>query len=207
MSISVLLPSAALIPVFSILAACGPETPPAPDAAATPVTAAVTGAAESPRAAAIRTATASMDDRRIAAGAEDGNWLAHGRTYDEKRHSPLEQINTESVSKLGLAWYWDTGTTRGLEATPIVVDGIMFSTGSWSVVWAHDAKTGELLWSYDPQVPREWGKFACCDVVNRGAAVWKGRVYSGTLDGRLIALDAATGELAWEVQTTDPERA
>ena len=109
-------------------------------------------------------------------------------------------------TRLGLAWSWDTGTRRGLEATPIVVDGVMFSTGSWSVVWAHDAATGELLWRYDPMVPREWGKYACCDVVNRGVAAWKGRIYSGTLDGRLIALEAGTGELAWEVRTTDPER-
>jgi len=163
--------------------------------------------AVSARAAAIRTATADLDGARIiGADAEAGNWLAHGRTYDEQRHSPLKAINTDTVGELGLAWYWDTGTKRGLEATPIVVDGVMFSTGAWSVVWAHDAATGELLWSYDPQVPREWGKFACCDVVNRGVAVWKGRVYVGTLDGRLVALDAGTGEPVWTVQTTDPDR-
>ena len=199
--------TAALVSLFSTLAACGPDASAPPDVPVTPAADTAPPPTDSPRAAAIRMATESLDGRRIAAGAEDGNWLSHGRTYDEQRHSPLDQINTDTIGKLGLAWYWDTGTTRGLEATPIVVDGIMFSTGSWSVVWAHDAKTGELLWSYDPQVPREWGKFACCDVVNRGAAVWKGRVYSGTLDGRLIALDAATGKLDWEVQTTDPERA
>ena len=134
-----------------------------------------------------------------------GNWMSTGRTYDEQRFSPLDAIDTETVAQLGLAWYWNTGTVRGLEATPIVVDGVMYTTGTWSVVWAHDARTGELLWSHDPEVPREHAKYACCDVVNRGVAVWKGRVYSGVLDGRLIALDAATGELAWEVRTTDPE--
>lgn len=71
----------------------------------------------------------------------------------------------------------------------------MYSTGPWSVIWAHDAKTGRLLREYDPMVPRERGKFACCDVVNRGVAAWKGRIYAGTIDGRLVALDAATGKL------------
>ncbi len=155
-----------------------------------------------PRAKVVRDATNSLDGARILkADAEPGNWLAHGRTYDEQRYSPLEEITVENVADLGVAWFWDTDTTRGLEATPIVVDGVMFSTGSWSVVWAHDAATGELLWKHDPEVPRDWAKYACCDVVNRGVAVWKGRVYSGTIDGRLIALDAGTGEVAWDVKT------
>ncbi|MCY3818651.1 MAG: PQQ-dependent dehydrogenase, methanol/ethanol family [Gammaproteobacteria bacterium] len=152
----------------------------------------------------IRAATATVGaDRIVAADAEPGNWLAHGRTYDEQRHSPLVGINDGNVGDLGLAWYWDTGDSRGLEATPIVVDGVMFSTGTWSRVYANDGRTGELIWRYDPQVPKEWGKFACCDVVNRGVAVWKGRVFVGTLDGRLVALDAGTGEVIWEVLTID----
>ena len=161
-----------------------------------------------PRQEAIARTTADVDARRIIqADGEPGNWLSHGRTYQEQRFSPLHQINADTVKDLGLAWYWNTGTTRGLEASPIVVDGVMFTSGSWSVVWAHDAKTGEPIWSYDPQVPREWGRNACCDVVNRGVALWKGKVYVGTLDGRLVALDAATGKPVWEVQTTDRERA
>ena len=187
-------------------AGCGEQAATPEEAAAEPEQAEAT-TAPGGRAAAVQAATADINDTRIGnANSEPGNWLAHGRTYDEQRYSPLTNINPETAADLGLAWYWDTGTKRGLEASPIVVDGVMFSTGSWSVVWAHDAKTGELLWSHDPQVPREWGKYACCDVVNRGAAVWEGRVYSGTLDGRLIALDAGTGELIWEVQTTDRER-
>jgi len=154
------------------------------------------------RAAQIREATGSLDGARIA-GAEPGNWLAHGRTYDESRFSPLDQINTDNVGELGLAWYFDTGTDRGLEASPIVVDGGMYTSGSWSVVFANDARTGELIWKYDPEVPKEWGANACCDVVNRGVAVWKGRVYIGTIDGRLVALDAVTGEVAWDVNTID----
>ena len=160
-----------------------------------------------PRAELIRTATSSVDSERISnANSEPGNWLAHGRTYDEQRFSPLDEITDETISRLGLAWYQDTGSKRGLEATPIVVDGVMFTTGSWSTVHAYDAKTGENIWNYDPQVPKSWGKYACCDVVNRGAAVWKGNVFVGTIDGRLIALDAATGEVEWDVLTIDEER-
>ncbi len=152
-------------------------------------------------------ATSTVDGIRIGnADSEPQNWLSHGRTYDEQRFSPLESINRENVSDLGLAWVRDTGSKRGLEATPIVVDGFMFTTGAWSTVHAYDAKTGESLWDYDPKVPKSWGQYACCDVVNRGAAVWKGRVYVGTLDGRLVALDAATGEPDWEVLTIDPDR-
>jgi len=155
----------------------------------------------------VRAATSTINDARIRnANAEPGNWMSTGRTYDEQRFSPLDQINQDNVGQLGLAWYWNTGTKRGLESTPIVVDGVMFNSGSWSVVWAHDARTGELLWEFDPQVPREWGKFACCDVVNRGVAAWEGKIFVGTIDGRLIALDAATGKPVWEVQTTDRER-
>lgn len=152
----------------------------------------------------IKSATATVDGARITgADSEQHNWLAHGRTYDEQRFSPLHQVNADNVDELGLAWYFDTETDRGLEASPIVVDGVMFTSGSWSVVFANDARTGELIWKYDPQVPKAWGVNACCDVVNRGVAVWKGRVYVGTIDGRLIALDAATGEPDWDVNTID----
>jgi len=177
------------------------EAPPSAPAAE------ATAPASADRAEQMRAATLSINDERIrSADAEPGNWMAHGRTFDEQRYSPLTQIDTNNVSELGLAWYWDTGTRRGLESTPIVVDGVMFNSGAWSVVWAHDARTGELLWEYDPQVPREWGKFACCDVVNRGVAVWEGKVFVGTIDGRLVALDAGTGQPVWDVQTTDRER-
>ncbi len=143
-----------------------------------------------------------IDDERIKnAESEPGNWLAFGRTYEEQRFSPLTQINRDTVADLGLAWFKDMGTNRALEATPIVVDGIMFFTTTWSRVYAVRATTGEVLWTYDPLVPREWGRRACCDVVNRGVAVYNGRVYVGSLDGRLIALDAGTGEKVWEVDT------
>ncbi|MBT7389294.1 MAG: PQQ-dependent dehydrogenase, methanol/ethanol family [Gammaproteobacteria bacterium] len=143
-----------------------------------------------------------IDDARIiAADEEPGNWLSFGRNYGETRFSPLTQINRETVSDLGLAWFKDMGTNRALEATPIVVDGIMFFTTSWSRVYAVDARTGETLWSYDPKVPGEWARWACCDVVNRGVAVYEGRVYVGSLDGHLIALDAGTGAEIWKIDT------
>jgi quinohemoprotein ethanol dehydrogenase len=141
--------------------------------------------------------------RLVAAGTDQDNWLSHGRTYDEQRFSPLKQITAANVGTLGLAWSLDLDTTRGQEATPLVADGVMYSTSAWSKVQAIDAATGKLLWQYDPKVPGETGPKACCDVVNRGVALWKGRVYVGTLDGRLVALDAKTGKEAWSVVTVD----
>ena len=147
---------------------------------------------------------ADIDGARIqAADADPGNWLAHGRTYGEQRFSPLDRVNAGNVKDMGLAWSFDTNSIRGLEASPIVKDGVMFATGSWSVVYALDAKTGQQLWVYDPEVPREWGRKPCCDVVNRGVAVWKGRVYVGTIDGRLVSLDAKTGKPIWDISTID----
>jgi glucose dehydrogenase len=147
---------------------------------------------------------ADVDGARIlAADQEPGNWMSHGRTYSEQRFSPLKEINDHNVGDLGLAWFYDLDTNRGQEATPIVVDGVMYFTSAWSKVFALDAATGARLWSYDPKVPPEWAVNACCDVVNRGVAVWKGKVFVGTLDGRLVALDAATGKPVWETLTID----
>ncbi|OQW62407.1 MAG: hypothetical protein A4S17_07860 [Proteobacteria bacterium HN_bin10] len=150
---------------------------------------------------------AAVDEARIArADSEPGNWMSHGRTYAEERYSPLDDINRENVSQLGLAWSYEMRVPRAAEATPIVVDGVMYVTSAWSIVYALDAATGAELWVFDPEVPRERGASACCDVGNRGVAVWGGRVYVGTLDGRLIALDARTGAKTWEVVTVDQAR-
>ena len=141
------------------------------------------------------------------AGAAPGDWPLHGYDAAEQRHSPLATIDRQNVAQLGPAWSYRTHSLRGLEATPIVVDGVLYATSTWSVVFALDAKTGRERWRFDPGVPRAKGRHACCDVVNRGVAVHEGRVYLGALDGRLIALDAATGNVLWEVQTTDPAQA
>ena len=158
--------------------------------------------------AAARTAPAKVDAQRIKASQTDGaNWLSHGRTYAEQRYSPLDKINDGNVDRLGLAWSIDLDNDRGLEATPIVVDGVLYSTLAWSRVFAADAATGKKLWEFDPGVAKAKGRHACCDVVNRGVAVWKGKVYVGTIDGRLIALDSASGKQLWSVQTTDNAQA
>ena len=143
----------------------------------------------------------------IGANSNQEEWMTHGRTYSEERFSGLKQINENNVDQLGIEWFHDLDSSRGHEATPLVVNGIMFSTGAWSVVFANDASTGELIWKFDPQVPREKAYYLCCDAVNRGVAIWDGKIYFGTLDGRLIALDANNGELIWEKITVEDSNA
>jgi quinohemoprotein ethanol dehydrogenase len=170
----------------ALLMACGgPEAPATAPAAGT--------ATQGP--AAVNAA------RLTAADSEPGQWLSHGRTYGEQRFSPLAQIDTTNVGELGLAWFGDFGIGRAQESTPLFVDGVLYVTTAWSNVKAYDARTGALRWDFDAKVPRDWGTFACCDVVNRGAAVWNGRVYVGTIDGRLLAIDAATGQQVWSTDT------
>ncbi len=145
---------------------------------------------------------ADVDGARIAAAdREPGNWMSTGRTYNEEHFSPLTQINDKTAGKLGLAWSYDLDTFRGVESTPIVVDGVLYNISAWNITMAHDARTGRLLWSYDPKVPRDVGRLACCDIVSRGLAVWKGKVIIATLDGRLIAVDARTGQPVWSADT------
>lgn len=149
----------------------------------------------------------AVDDARLlAADSDSANWLTYGRTYSEQRFSPLTSINQENVSELGLAWSVDLPTMRGLEATPLVYDGVIYTTSSWSVVYALDAATGRRLWTYDPQVDRSRARTVCCDVVNRGLAMYHGHVYLGALDGRLIAIDMDTGTPSWDVLTIDASK-
>lgn len=158
---------------------------------------------------AARTATqpAQVDTHRLIAADEDtGNWVSHGRTYSEQRFSPLKSINDDNVTQLGLAWSLDLDTHRGQEATPLIIDGVVYTTSAWSKVQAIDAVSGKLLWQYDPQVPGETGIKACCDTVNRGVAAYAGKLFVGTLDGRLVALDAASGKEAWSVITVDQSK-
>ncbi len=135
--------------------------------------------------------------------AKTPDWPSVGLDYAETRYSRLNQIDTGNVKQLGLVWSYSLESTRGVEATPLVVDGVMYVTASWSVVHAIDARTGQKIWTFDPQVDRSKGFRGCCDVVNRGVALWQGKVYVGAYDGRLIALDAATGQKVWEKDTIE----
>jgi quinohemoprotein ethanol dehydrogenase len=159
------------------------------------------GARISAAAAGKRTVDAS---RLTAADTDPANWLTYGRTYDEQRFSPLKQINPGNVGQLRLAWHYDLDAAhRVQETTPLIVDGVMYVTSAWSKVFALDPATGKEIWRFDPAVPGSTGVRGCCDVANRGVAFWNGKVYLGTYDGRLIALDAATGRQVWSVQTSD----
>lgn len=149
---------------------------------------------------------AAVDTARISTASAADEWLTYGGTYDEQRHSKLNQINKDNVGQLGVAWTYDLATNRGVESTPIVVDGTMYVTSAWSVVYALDAKTGAEKWVYDPAVDRAVGVKACCDVVNRGVAVYDGKVYVGVIDGRLEALNAETGAVVWSKVTVDQSK-
>jgi quinohemoprotein ethanol dehydrogenase len=176
----------------ALLVACGSKGM-APPAAGT----------KAPQQAA-KAAAAVNASRMTGADSEPGNWMSYGRTYDEQRFSPLRRINAQNVDKLHLAWHYDLDAAhRAQETTPIVVDGVMYVTSAWSKVFALDPATGKELWVFDPAVPGATGIKGCCDVANRGVAVWDGRVYVGAFDGRLIALDATTGKEVWSVSTVD----
>jgi len=152
------------------------------------------------------TKAGDIDDARMRrADEEPQNWLLHGGNLEGQRFSRLDQINDRTVKDLAPAWVFEFDTSRGQESTPIVVDGVMYVTTAMSKVYALDAATGALLWSYDPKVPGDQTFKTCCDVINRGAAVYKGRVYVATVDGRLVALDAATGTETWSVATVEAD--
>lgn len=163
------------------------------------------GAGNERRAAAL--SYGNIDAQRLlAAEAEPGQWMALGRTFKGERFSPLTQLNDSNADKLGFAWEYSARTHRGRvehgqEATPIVVDGVLYASGPWGTVYAVDARTGAEKWRYDPEVDGSYNRRACCDVVSRGLAVWKGRIYVATIDGLMVALDAATGQEVWKKDT------
>jgi quinohemoprotein ethanol dehydrogenase len=132
---------------------------------------------------------------------EPGAWLTTGRDAGKTHYSPLEQINRETATRLGFAWELKTGTNRGMEATPIVVDGVMYTSGVAGRVYAVDAATGHLLWQFEPPLKLKNARGSCCDLVNRGVAVWKGTVYVGSFEGVLYALDAKNGHVRWQADT------
>ncbi len=151
-------------------------------------------------------AAALVDDRRIARIDEEepGSWLSYGRSYDQHRFSPLTQINRETVKGLGLEWTRRIEVRHRLQSSPVIVDGVIYYTDSWSVVSAVDADTGETIWTFDPKTRRRFARWSCCGgPMNRGVAVYKGRVYTATFDARLVAIDAATGRKVWDVDTAD----
>ena len=154
-------------------------------------------------------ATGKIDQARLdSLDQEPGQWLTTGRDGGKTFYSPLDLINQQNVSRLGFAWQLDTGTNRGMQATPIVVDGVMYTSGVAGRVYALDAASGKEIWRFEPQVDLKNARSACCDIVNRGVAVWKGKVYVGAFDGILYALDAATGKELWRADTiTDRTRA
>ncbi len=129
------------------------------------------------------------------------DWPTVGLDYAETRFSKLNQIDSNNVKDLGLVWSYNLESSRGIEATPLVVDGIMYQPAPWNVVHAIDARTGKKIWSFDPGVDRSKGYRGCCDAVSRGLALYKGKVFVAAYDGRLIALDAATGAKVWEKDT------
>lgn len=144
-----------------------------------------------------------VTDQRLQQAVDDpANWLSHGKDYREQRFSPLNKINADNVAALGLGWYVETDDVTGLQATPLVADGVMYVPAAWNVIYAINAATGEVLWKYDPKVPRDRASRFCCGAVSRGVALWEDKVFAATLDGRLLALEAATGKLVWSVQTT-----
>ncbi|MDB5972540.1 MAG: qbdA [Hydrocarboniphaga sp.] len=145
-----------------------------------------------------------VDSDAVTALEQGGSeWLSIGRGYSEQRYAPIEQINAGNAGKLGLAWFLDLANDRGLESTPLYSDGVLYGSLAWSRPFAVDARSGTLLWLYDPKVDKSKARRVCCDSVNRGVALWKGKVFIGTLDGRLIALDARSGKPVWQQQTTD----
>lgn len=167
---------------------------------------ALAGCSPGPTPPAATAVNANVDDKRLLEAANDGaNWMSYGRTYDEQRFSPLTMVDDKNVSQLGLVWSSDLDTARGQEATPIVVDGVMYVSTAWSMVKAYDAASGKLLWAYDPQVPREKLVDVCCDAVNRGVAVYKGKVYVATIAGHVVALDADTGRVIWDQTSVPPD--
>jgi PQQ-dependent dehydrogenase (methanol/ethanol family) len=144
-------------------------------------------------------------ERLLNAAQEPSQWLTYNGTYDEQRYSRLTGITTDNVAKLGLAWYADFPTNLPVEGSPLYIDGVIYQPLPWSKVVAYDARTGKQLWLFDPQVPGEWNINICCGIDTRGIAAWKGKIIVGTLDGRLIGIDAKSGTETWSVNTIDRE--
>src|SRR5579871_5783627 len=137
------------------------------------------------------------------ANPEGGEWPTNGRTDAGQFYSPLKQIDVTSASRLGFAWQFKTGTFRGMEGTPLVLKGVMYVPGIWGLVYAINARTGELIWQFDPHADRQFGRWGGTDVPTRGLAVFQGKVFAIATDCRLFALDAKTGRVEWVANTLE----
>jgi PQQ-dependent dehydrogenase, methanol/ethanol family len=144
-------------------------------------------------------------ERLNRAAEEPGQWMMVGGTYEERHYSPLDEISRDNIDQLGLAWYADYDTNLSQQGTPLYIDGVIYVSTAWSKVYAFDARTGEQLWQYDPKTPKEIAVKVCCGIVNRGIAAFEGKIYIGTLDGYLVALDAETGAEVWRKLTVNPD--
>ena len=143
-------------------------------------------------------------ERLLEAASEPQQWLTYGGNYEEHRYSALAKINRDNVKQLGLVWFADYDTNLQQAGTPLAIDGVIYVSTAWSKVYAFDARTGKQLWQYDPKSPGEYvAANVCCGIVNRGIAAFNGKIYIGTLDGRLVAIDAKTGQEAWSTLTID----
>ena len=150
-----------------------------------------------------------VDDALLKSGSKNGDeWVSYGANWAEQRYSPLNQINASNISRLGLAWTYDIPVAPGnyqahQEATPLIFNGVLYSITPWSIVYAVDLKTHQELWRADPEVNQQvWQSRICCGVVNRGIALYQGKVIAPAVDGRLRALDQATGKILWETRVS-----
>lgn len=151
--------------------------------------------------------TSKIDDKAIADEEQTEDWLAYGRTHNERRYSPAQDINTSNVSNLKVDWFLNLPNDVGLVSTPLVVNGVLYFSGSMNIVRAVNAITGELIWEFDPEVGKHIGKKRQIGWVhNRGISFYDGKIFTATWDGRLIGIDAKTGKELWTAITFNPAR-
>jgi alcohol dehydrogenase (cytochrome c) len=151
--------------------------------------------------------TPVTDAMLLNASKEGSNWIMAGRDYAGTRYSPLRRINTRTVKKMVPVWSFSFGTLDAQNTTPLVVNGVMYVTSSHGKIFAVNARDGTMLWEHAHPLPDEVGKFMCCDLGNRGAAVYKDKVFYATPDSHVIALDRATGKVVWDVAIADWKKA
>ena len=152
--------------------------------------------------------TRRIDDLALRnAGKTGEEWLTYGMTPGETRYSPLKQLDATNVSKLGLAWSYEVGPGGGnQEGTPLFWNGNLYAITNWSVVYSLDARTGKERWRWDPEVNQTAVRpKVCCGIVNRGIAIYQGKIIAPVIDGRLEALDAETGKPVWEARVAFPQ--